>query len=278
MAEDKNIQKAIDEMVDEKLGQSNDVEKSMPTSLPENGGGDTYNSGSPHTEPGQGSKGGSAGSMYDGDVHAGTKEGDPIKQSEPSEKTGEKHKKKSMKKSEDESKDEKENKVEKSEETKTEKLSKAEQELGDISDEEIELIKAWREEIAAEAEEVAKAQTAPAGPSAEDLSKAITEAVTTAVEPLQKKLEKAEEINKSLTEKVEKMASQPAYNKRSIQSLDTLEKSGDAPEIQKSQVLDKMLELQMSGKGVTSTHIAEFEATGNISDPVIKNKVMEQFK
>lgn len=287
MADKKNedIKKAIEDLVDESLKDSGeDVEKSMPNDLEENGGGDKIKSGSPFTEKGEGSKGGGESGA---EVAASQKKGDPMSQEEPKEKTGEKHKKKMKKSEEDEGSEE--DKVEKSEKDSESsdkledmsdvKFEKAQKALGgeDLSEEEIELVKAWREEKQREEEEMAKSQEAT--PDAEDLQKAISAAVATAMEPLQKKLDEAEKINKSLTEKVEKMASQPAYDKRSISNLETIEKGGseEEKEISKSQVTDKMLQLQREGKGVRSQHIAEFEATGNISDPAIMKLVRSQF-
>lgn len=279
-----DIKQVIDKMVDEHL------EKAMPSDLEENGGGDKIRSGSPFTEKGSGSKGGGE----SGAEAAGSqKKGDPMSQSEPSEKTGEDHKKK-MKKSEDETSEEdevakakesaKEEAKEKHEEGESKaeekkeekaKMKKAMEELGELDDEEIELVKAWREEKAAEEEEVSKSLNATPAFDPEVLSKAISDAVA----PLQGKIAEDKEIIKSLTEKVEKLASQPAYDKRSLSGLEPIEKGGDSEtEISKSQVLDKMLDLQREGKGVRSNHITEFEATQNISDPSIRKLVMDQFK
>ena len=58
-----------------------------------------------------------------------------------------------------------------------------------------------------------------------------------------------------------------------------LEKGGnDESTLNKSQVLDTMLDLQKAGKGVTSHHVAEFEVTDNISNPKIANLVKNACK
>ena len=84
---------------------------------------------------------------------------------------------------------------------------------------------------------------------------------------------------KSLSAEVKKLSTQPAHGKQSVDSLETIEKSGASnTEISKAQVLDTMLELQKSGKGINSRHIAEFEATRNLSNPQVKALVMEETK
>ena len=175
-----------------------------------------------------------------------------------------------------ESKEKDESKEEEQEEAKKAKkgMKKSISELADVLDEEeLELIKAWREEEQKE-EQITKAQ-----PAQEDLAKALTKAVTDAVAPLKKAMEDKDSLIKSLSDKVEKMASQPAYDRRSISNLETVEKSGAATqELSKSQITDKMLGMQIAGKGVTSHHIAEFEATGNISDPLVKSLVFKELK
>lgn len=158
------------------------------------------------------------------------------------------------------------------------KMKKSIEELSEHLDEdEIELIKAWREQPAeqATAEDVKKSMTAEPEDKTEQLKKALTEIVA----PLQKAIEDKDTLIKSLGEKIEKMASQPAYDRRSISSLETLEKSGEQSQtINKSQVTEKLLALQLAGKGVNSHHIAEFEATGNISDPSVKAMVFKELK
>lgn len=176
------------------------------------------------------------------------------------------------KKSEEKEEPKKDEKAEdEKEEAKKSKMKKSLVELAQILDEdELELVKAWREDTASE-------QVVTSAQSQEEFSKSLTKVVTDVVEPLKKALEEKDSLIKSMSDKIEKMASQPAYDRRSITSLEALEKSDSASsnEISKSQVTDKMLELQIQGKGVTSHNIAEFEATGNISDPVIKSLVFK---
>ena len=76
------------------------------------------------------------------------------------------------------------------------------------------------------------------------------------------------------------MASRPAYDKRSVDSLEPIEKSGDndSEPISKQKVLDTMLDLQKSDQGVNAYHVAEFEATGNLSNPKVRQFVMDAAK
>ena len=88
-----------------------------------------------------------------------------------------------------------------------------------------------------------------------------------------------EELIKSMNEKIEKMANQPAYDKRSVTTLEAIEKSDGAESVvSKAQVLETMLNLQVAGKGVNSKHIAEMEATGNVSDPRIKQLIKDEIE
>jgi hypothetical protein len=147
--------------------------------------------------------------------------------------------------------------------------------LGDLTKDEVDLVKAWRADNASEAQ---VEQQLASSAKTEEFSKSLA-AATGAVEDLRKVVEDQQGIIKSLTDKVEKIASQPAYDKRSLSTLEPLEKSGDTESvIPKARVLDKMLELQRADKGVTSKHVSEFEVTRNISDPSIRNLVMGSFK
>lgn len=190
---------------------------------------------------------------------------------------------------EDEEHEEKESAAKEKKEKKSEKkMKKSIEELSDILDEdELELIKAWRED--AEVEQVAKSEeTAPAAePAAEEeqeesITKSLAKVMEEAVAPLKKALDEKDALIKSMNEKIEKMASQPAYDRRSISNLEALEKSGasseGAKELSKRQISEKMFEMQVAGKGVTSHHIAEFEATGNISDEIVKSIVFKELK
>lgn len=185
-------------------------------------------------------------------------------------------------KSEDEEEDEEDEKEEKSKKSKMKKSIEELAALG-LDEDELELIKAWREESEKTEEPVAKSAEAPApveqkpAMTEEVLKKAIADSTA----DLRKAIDEKDTLIKSLSEKVEKLASQPAYDRRSVSNLEVIEKSNDAPasnEIKKSQVLDTMLALQAGGKGITSHHIAEFEATGNISDTRVKRIVFQELK
>lgn len=158
------------------------------------------------------------------------------------------------------------------------KMKKSLDELADhLTDDELELVKAWREESEDE-EEIVEAPVAVApAMNFEEITKSIRSIVATEVETLRKSLTDKDDLIKGLNDKIEKISKQPAYDKRSLETLEPIQKGGEEQPIQKSQVLDKMLQLQMAGQGVRSTHVAEFESTGNISDPIIKSLVMKSF-
>lgn len=144
-----------------------------------------------------------------------------------------------------------------------------------VDAEELELIKAWREETAEE--EKAEVQDSA------DIAKSVAQAVGAQIEELKKSfaenLQAKDDMIKSLSAEVKKLSTQPAHGKQSVDSLETIEKSNESNvEISKAQVLDTMLELQKSGKGINSRHIAEFEATRNLSNPQVKALVMEETK
>ena len=146
--------------------------------------------------------------------------------------------------------------------------------LGDLSAEEVELVKAWRAQKEENEEEISKSQKEDSE-KVETLQKALKEENDT----LKKALTEQGDMIKSLNDKIEKLASQPAYDKRSLDRLEPVEKSANANvDLTKSQIVERMLEMQMAGKGVTSRHIAEFEATGNVSDKAVKQMVMNSFK
>lgn len=176
--------------------------------------------------------------------------------------------KKSKKESEDKDADDKK-KAEKKMKKSLEELAAA-----GLDSDELELIKAWREENDEEESE----EEAPA-----DIAKAVAQAVGAQLEDIKKsfeqKMSEKDDMIKSLSAEVKKLSSQPAHGKQSVDSLETIEKSGASnTEISKAQVLDTMLELQKAGKGINSQHIAEFEATKNLSNPQVKALVMEATK
>lgn len=154
------------------------------------------------------------------------------------------------------------------------KMKKSIEELSSVLDEEeLELIKAWREENDEE-----ESEETPA-----DIAKSVAQAVGAQINDLKKafdeKLSEKDVMIKSLSDEVKKLSSQPAHGRQSIDSLEALEKGGSSEtNLTKAQVLDTMLDLQKAGKGITSHHIAEFEATRNLSNPVVRNLVMEATK
>jgi len=220
------------------------------------------------------------------------KESKKHEKKESKEEEKEEDKKKALKKAEDcDDEDDKDDKKESKKDDKKEskdkkkkpaffKKSESEEaeEIFELDEDEVELIKAWRaqSEVESTEEGVTKSEEPKEEIKQEDtLGKAQKEEN----DQLKKSLSEQADLIKGLTEKFEKLASQPAYEKRSISSLEPIEKSESATQdVSKQQVLEKMLELQIAGKGVRSTHIAEFESTNNISDLQIRNLVMNSVK
>lgn len=260
------IQKSVDAVVDQILEANKNaeqVEKAMPASTPANGGEDKIQSGSPMTEEQR--------LMEEKKKEEEAKKAKEQEEADAVAKAKKEEEEKKKKKDKDEDEDDKPAFMKKS----IEELS------AHLDEEELELVKAWREEKQAEeaaAQPIAKSQeAAPQTTLQEDIAKTFTKSLNDAIEPLRKALTEKDELIKALNAKVEKIASQPAYDRRSVSNLETLEKSGSSEQvISKSQVTEKMLQLQMAGNdGVTSHHIAEFEATGNISDALVKAKVFK---
>jgi len=280
----KSIEKLVDDIMKPEAAapatKTEEVIKAMPTKLAVNGGKDEIKSGSPHQEEQQASEAKKAKKEDDEDEDDKDDEKekkDKMKKSDETPKTEE------VAKAEDCDDDADEDKEEKKEKKDKKKMKKSIEELSaHLDEDEIELIKAWREESEKE-ETVAKADPAveeKKDHKEEDLAKTLSKVMEDSIAPLKKALEEKDELIKSLTDKVEKMASQPAYDRRSIANLEPLEKSGDSQyqELTKSQVAAKMLDLQLAGKGVTSHNIAEFEATGNISDKVVRDMLFNELK
>ncbi len=286
MADQKDLKKSVEETVNQILASEQQAanggatqqiadptapaveqtNKAMPASSAANGGEDKIRSGSPLSEEQK------------------AEEAKKAKDAEDSKRKEDEAKKAAADSDDDDEEDEKD-----SDKSKKNKMKKSLEELKDVlDDEELELVKTWREECEKEAE-VAKSQAA--APAREvvaqvqvnplaGIEEVLRKAVSEGTADLRKALDEKDTLIKGLSEKIEKMASQPAYDRRSISNLETLEKSGASAsgELTKSQVLDKMLELQAAGKGVTSHHIAEFEATKNISDPTVRGIVFRELK
>lgn len=153
-------------------------------------------------------------------------------------------------------------------------MKKSIAELAEVLDtDELELVKAWREENDEAATEESSA----------DIAKSVAQAIGAQLEDIKKsfdqKLSEKDGMIKSLSAEVKKLASQPAHGRQSVDSLETIEKSNSSDVvISKAQILDTMLELQKAGKGINSRHIAEFEATKNISNQQVKTLVMDETK
>lgn len=192
------------------------------------------------------------------------------------------------KKSEDADADDKKGKKEKEDKDADDKddkkkdMKKSESEadeIGALSDEEKELVKAWRASKDEPAEEITKSQEAAAPAQDEEMKKAL-DAQKTENETLKKSLAEQADLIKGLTEKVEKMASQPAYDQKSVTKLEPVEKS--EPETQKAskrQVIDTLLELQREGdKDVNSHVISKYESTNQLSKSLqekVKNQILK---
>ncbi len=180
-------------------------------------------------------------------------------------------------KSDKDGKDSKDPKKKKDEKDKPAFMKKSVEELAEhLSDDELELIKAWREETEEDSEDEVEA-SAPAI-DMEEIVKSIKASVSSDFEVLRKAMSDKDDLIKSLTEKVETISKQPAHAKRSLETLEVIEKGGEEPTISKAQVLKTMLDMQMKGEGINSKHVAEFESTSNLSDPMIKSLVFSKFK
>jgi hypothetical protein len=263
MANKEEIQKSIETLVDAAL------EKGLNNEA-QNGGNDEIKSGSPKTEEMKMSEEAEEKKKKDDMEKAKAKKSEDNDADDKKKDEDKKEMEKAMKKAEDEKEEDKEDdKKDEAEKAKKAKKSmkKSLQDLSSVLDEEeLELIKAWRSEQAEE-ENVVKS---------EDIAKAVSDITSAQVDELRKSMNAQNDLIKSMSEQIKKLSSQPAHDKRSIDTLETLAKSGtqESATITKSQVLDVMLDLQKSGKGVTSHHVAEFEATGNISNGQIKALVM----
>lgn len=264
------LKKSVEEILEElELAQqeesSEEVEKAMPTKLDANGGEDKIKAGTPMSD-----KQAEKAKKSEEEDSEMEKAEDKMKETaekeakeEVKEHEKDMHKKKKMEKSEEEA----EEKVEKSQESSEE----VQEEVIELSQEEVELIKAWREEQEKDSFEKSEEKD-----KEDDF---IQKAFQSQNEELKKSLEAQNELIKSLSEQVTKLASQPAYDTKAISSLEPIEKAQPEEEvISKAQKLDTLLELQKSGSDVRSTHIAELEATGKISNPSIARLLENELK
>lgn len=282
------ILKSLDAIIDETIGTDEVAgektapaaeavaksEESKDTNKQANGGEDKIKSGSPMTEEQKAEEAKKAKEKKDKEE----KEAKEKAMKEEAEKSAqaEADLKKSADKDADDKKGKKESEDKDEDDKKSKKMKKSLEELAaaGLDSDELELIKAWREENAEEEDEVQ---------GSADIAKAVSQAVGAQIEDLKKsfeqKMSEKDDMIKSLSAEVKKLSTQPAHGKQSVDSLETIEKSGASnTEISKAQVLDTMLELQKAGKGINSRHIAEFEATRNLSNPQVKALVMEETK
>lgn len=282
------ILKSLDAIIDETMGNdevagetapaaetvAKSAEEKKDENKQANGGEDKIKSGSPMTEEQKAEEAKKAKEKKDKEE----KEAKEKAMKEEAEKSAqaEADLKKAADKDADDKKGKKESEDKDEDDKKSKKMKKSLEELAaaGLDDDELELIKAWR----AENEEEEEVQESSA-----DIAKSVAQAVGAQLEEMKKsfdeKLSEKDGMIKSLSAEVKKLSTQPAHGKQSIDSLETIEKSGASnTEISKAQVLDTMLELQKAGKGINSRHIAEFEATKNLSNPQVKALVMEETK
>lgn len=185
----------------------------------------------------------------------------PAVEAQPVVEAEEIEKAKKEKKEDDEDEDEADEKKDKKNDKKPAFMKKSDgtEETIEISEEEMELVKAWRENK----EEITIEKAQPAEDS--ELKKAF-DAQKAENESLKKSLSETNDLIKSLNEKVEKMATQPAYEKRSVSTIESIEKPQDisTETVSKSMVLDALFELQKAGKA-TSLDITKYEATKQLN-------------
>ena len=153
-------------------------------------------------------------------------------------------------------------------------IRKSMEELSSIlTADELQVIEAWRDEIASETveEEIVKSEPAPEA----DLVKSIRESMAAEFADIRKSLNDKDDLIKSLNTRLETVLAQPAHAPKSISDLSIIEKSQEAPTLTKSKVLDTMFDLLKSGAGVSSLHIAEFETKGTISNQNVRKLVAD---
>lgn len=279
---EEEILKSLDAIIDETMGKDEVTEpvakseESKNENKEANGGEDKIKSGSPMTEEQKAEEAKKAKAKKEKEDAEKEK---AMKEKEEAEKSAQAEA--DLKKSADKDADDKKNAKEKEDKdaddkkkAMAKKMKKSIAELSEVLDaDELELVKAWREENSEDETEE----------SSVDIAKSVAQAVGAQLEDIRKsfneKLSEKDDMIKSLSAEVKKLSSQPAHGRQSVDSLETIEKSGSSTtEISKAQVLDTMLELQKAGKGINSHHIAEFEATRNLSNPQVKSLVMEATK
>lgn len=162
-------------------------------------------------------------------------------------------------------------------------VSNTEKSLGNLSKEEVELIQAWRAELANPesviVEEVTKSVKQD---NNEEMIKSLKESFSNEISNLTKSLQAKEDMLKSMSEQLKVLSNQPAYDTKSITSLDIIKKSEDNDSekvIGKKDITNIMLKMQLEGKLPNAgQYISEFEATGNISNERIQKLVFDTIK
>ena len=259
MPSKEEIKKAVEETAEQLKAQGEEIEKGLNNAA-SNGGDDSIKSGTPKTE-----------TQELMSKKNEVKKSDDNDEDDKDEKKEKKDDKKEMKKSEEPKQEEK---VEKSQEPKFEALVAQDEE-------ENELLKAWRESKDEQAQEVEIKKSVQEPKQDETMMKAL-EAQKQENEELRKSISESNQLIKSLTEKVEKMASQPAYDKKSVDSLEPIEKSEESNSVKpsKGQVLNALLELQQ--EGIAKSHdITKYESTNQLSKSLqeaVKDKLTKSLK
>lgn len=144
-----------------------------------------------------------------------------------------------------------------------------------LTEDELTIIQTWREELESPEvetqveETIVKSQT-----SNDDLIKSIRAEFDTQLGDLRKSLSDKDDLIKSLNAKVEELAAQPAHSGRAVDNIQVIEKSNPEQTLTKSKVLATMLDLQKSGKGVTSFDITTYETKGTFSNQHVRQLVM----
>lgn len=155
------------------------------------------------------------------------------------------------------------------------------QKEGLITETELSLIQAFRAGELEEVKEEEVTKSMKPTETQEDIKKSINEAINAQLQPLQKSIQEKDALIKSMQEKIEKIEKTPAYDKKSIDGLDVIEKGNKEEKkeenFSKAQILDVMFDLQKS-KVVRPNHIAEFESTGDVSNKAVKQEIYNALK
>ena len=190
---------------------------------------------------------------------------DVIKNKDKKDEKAEKFEDKKEKEDDEEEKEEK-SKMKKSEDQGEDKMKKSET-VVEISSEDFEILKKAKAEAAEKARLEAEAN--------DPLVKSIN-GLTDLIKSQQISIQK-------LTEEVDSLKKTPIRDRKSlIKGVDAVEKgdelkksSNSEKKLSKSQVLDVMFDLQQQEK-VSDVHICEYEATGVISDKMVKSLVQDE--